>query len=73
MSGTVAEVRDFDDTYRREYPRLVAVAAALIGDRDSGQVLAHDKLVRALIRWARTSQLDSPGAWCHHVLVNACR
>ena len=63
----------FADVYRREYPRLVAVAAALTGDRDGAQDLAQDTLVKALIRWARLSEMESPGAWCHHVLVNACR
>lgn len=64
---------DFDEVYRREFPRLVAVAAALTGDGDGAQDLAQDTLVKALIRWERVSTLESPGAWCQHVIVNACR
>ena len=25
------------------------------------------------MRWGRVRGLERPGAWCHHVLVNACR
>lgn len=63
----------FDAVYRREYPGLIAVAAAMTGDRDGAQDLVQDTMVKAFIRWDRVSQLDRPGAWCHHVLVNACR
>jgi RNA polymerase sigma factor (sigma-70 family) len=63
----------FDDMYAREYPGLIAVASALTGHREDAQDLVHDTMVRALVRWDRVSRLDRPGAWCHHVLVNACR
>ncbi len=63
----------FDAIYRREYPGLIAVAAALTGDREGAQDLVQDTMVKAFVRWDRVSQLDRPGAWCHHVLVNACR
>lgn len=63
----------FDAVYRREYPGLIAVAAALTGDRDGAQDLVQDTMVKAFVRWDRVSQLDRPGAWCHHVLVNVCR
>lgn len=64
---------DFDAVYRREYPGLIAVAAALTGDRDGAQDLVQDTMVKAFVRWERVCHLDRPGAWCHHVLVNACR
>lgn len=63
----------FEAVYRLEYPGLIAVAAALTGDREGAQDLVQDTMVKAFIRWDRVSQLDRPGAWCHHVLVNACR
>jgi RNA polymerase sigma factor (sigma-70 family) len=66
-------VWEFDAVYLREYPGLVAVAAALTGDRDGAQDLVQDTMVKAFVRWDRVCQLDRPGAWCHHVLVNACR
>jgi RNA polymerase sigma factor (sigma-70 family) len=64
---------EFDAVYRHEYPGLIAVAAALTGDRDGAQDLVQDTMVKAFIRWDRVRHLDRPGAWCHHVLVNACR
>lgn len=63
----------FDAVYRREYPGLIAVAAALTGDRDGAQDLVQDTMVKAFVRWERVSRLERPGAWCHHVLVNTCR
>jgi RNA polymerase sigma-70 factor, ECF subfamily len=63
----------FEALYRGEYPGLVAVASALTGDRDGAHDLVQDTMVKAFIRWDRVSRLDRPGAWCHHVLVNACR
>lgn len=66
-------VWEFDAVYRREYAGLLAVAAALTGDRDGAQDLVQDTMVKAFLRWDRICQLDRPGAWCLHVLVNACR
>ena len=63
----------FETFYRDEYPGLVAVAAALTGDRDGACDLVQDTMVKAFVRWDRLAGLDRPGAWCHHVLVNACR
>ena len=63
----------FEALYRGEYPGLVAVASALTGDRDGAHDLVQDTMVKAFIRWDRVSRLERPGAWCHHVLINACR
>ncbi len=62
----------FEDVYRLEYPGLVAVATALAGDAEA-EDLVQDTMLKALIRWDHVGDLDRPGAWCHHVLVNACR
>lgn len=63
----------FETVYRSEYPGLVAVAAAITGDRDSAPDLVQDTMVKAFVRWNRIAAMERPGAWCHHVLVNACR
>lgn len=63
----------FEDVYRREYPSLVAVATALTGDLRDGEDAVQDTMVRAFVRWDTVGQLDRPGAWCHRVLLNACR
>jgi RNA polymerase sigma factor (sigma-70 family) len=64
---------DFEDVYRREYPGLVAVATALTGDVRDGEDAVQDAMVKAFVRWDAVGRLDRPGAWCHRVLLNACR
>lgn len=63
----------FEDVYRREYPGLVAVATALTGDVRDGEDAVQDTMVKAIVRWDSVGRLDRPGAWCHRVLLNACR
>ena len=63
----------FEDVYRREYPGLVAVATALTGDVRDGEDVVQDTMVKAFVRWDAVGQLERPGAWCHRVLLNACR
>ena len=63
----------FEGVYRREYPGLVAVATALTGDLRDGEDAVQDTMVRAFVRWDDVGRLDRPGAWCHRVLLNACR
>ncbi len=63
----------FEDVYRREYPGLVAVATALTGNLRDGEDAVQDTMVRAFVRWDHVGELDRPGAWCHRVLLNACR
>ena len=63
----------FEDVYRREYPGLVAVATALTGDVRDGEDAVQDTMVKAFVRWGDVGQLERPGAWCHRVLLNACR
>jgi RNA polymerase sigma-70 factor (ECF subfamily) len=69
----MALTSEFEDVYRREYPGLVAVATALTGDVRDGEDAVQDTMVRAFVRWDDVGQLERPGAWCHRVLVNACR
>jgi RNA polymerase sigma-70 factor (ECF subfamily) len=63
----------FEDVYRREYPGLVAVATALTGDLRDGEDAVQDTMVRAFVRGNDVGRLERPGAWCHRVLLNACR
>lgn len=63
----------FEDLYRAEYPGLVAVARAITGDLRDGEDLVQDTMVKTLVHWGRVGRLERPGAWCHRVLINACR
>ena len=69
----VAVTRGFEDLYRVEYPGLVAVARAITGDLRDGEDLVQDTMVKTFVQWDRIGRLERPGAWCHRVLVNACR
>ena len=74
MTSELAAVTPgFEDMYRHEYPGLVAVATALTGDLREGEDAVQDTMVRAFVRWDRVGGLERPGAWCHRVLLNACR
>ena len=72
-SELISVASGFEDVYRREYPGLVAVATALTGDLRDGEDAVQDTMVRAFVRWGDIGRLDRPGAWCHRVLLNACR
>ncbi len=69
----VTVTRGFEDLYRVEYPGLVAVARAITGDLRDGEDLVQDTMVKTFVQWGRVGQLERPGAWCHRVLINACR
>jgi DNA-directed RNA polymerase specialized sigma24 family protein len=68
----VPDFDGFEELYRREYPGLYGVASALVS-ADKRDDMVQDTMYRALLHWNRVRQLDRPGAWCHRVLVNACR
>jgi RNA polymerase sigma-70 factor (ECF subfamily) len=69
----VSLTSEFEDLYRREYPNLVAVATALTGDLRDGEDAVQDTMVKAFARWSDVGRLQRPGAWCHRVLLHACR
>ena len=62
---------DFDVFYRREYPRVVALAYALSGRRSAAEDLAQDAFLAAHQRWAQVREYDHPEAFVRRVLVNA--
>lgn len=66
--GTPME--DFEDFYRREHPRLLAVAVAVVGDREAARELVQDALLKAYAAWSKVAQLESPGGWTRRVLIN---
>jgi RNA polymerase sigma-70 factor (ECF subfamily) len=70
LSGAAAE--DFEVFFRREHPRLLGVAVAMVGDREAARDLTQEALLRAFHAWPKVRGLDSPGGWTRRVLVNLC-
>ena len=58
----------FDDFFRVEYPRLVPMVHALLGDRGRAEDVAQEALAAAQQAWPTVSRYDRPGAWVRRVL-----
>ncbi|MCU1458129.1 MAG: putative polymerase subfamily sigma factor, partial [Actinomycetia bacterium] len=58
---------DFDGFFRREYRKVVALAAVLCGRPAVAEELAQDAFVSAYRNWDRIARYDDPGAWVRRV------
>jgi len=65
-----ARAIEFDDHFRAEHARLVALGLALLGDADEARDLAQEALLRTYRSWATVRNLDRPGAWTRRVAIN---
>ncbi len=61
---------NFDDFFRSEYPRLVPMLHAVLGDRARAEDVAQEALVAAQRAWAKVHTYDKPGAWVRRVALN---
>jgi RNA polymerase sigma factor (sigma-70 family) len=59
----------FDDFYRAELPRLVALARALCGPALADDV-AQEAMLAAFRKWRRVSDLQYPAGWVRRVCAN---
>jgi RNA polymerase sigma-70 factor (ECF subfamily) len=60
---------DFAEFYQATYDRVVALVAAMVGDRHQAEDIAQEAFARALIRWSRVSRYDLPEAWVRRVAI----
>ena len=60
----------FDEFFRAEYRRVVALAAVLCGRAAVAEELAQDAFVSAYRHWERVRTYDDAGAWVRRVVVN---
>ena len=65
--------RDFDEFYRSEYGRVLALGLALCGDRGAAEDLVQDAFVAAHRKWAVVGGYDAPGAFVRRVVINRSR
>jgi RNA polymerase sigma factor (sigma-70 family) len=61
--------QSFEVFYRREMPRLVALARALSGS-SAADDLAQEAMLAAYRRWSEVAAYDNPEAWVRRVCVN---
>jgi RNA polymerase sigma-70 factor (ECF subfamily) len=60
---------DFAEFYQASYARVVALVAAVTGDRHQAEDIAQEAFARALIRWPRIARYDLPEAWVRRVAL----
>ncbi len=60
----------FETLFHREFPRMVAVAYAITGNRWAAEELAQEACLRAYRSWSSVSGYDKPGAWLRRVTIN---
>lgn len=68
--GLVDAAEEFAVVFRREFPRLAAYCAGLVGDRDLGADLAQEALART---WSRWTKVSDPRAYSYLVATNLAR
>ena len=60
----------FDDFFRTEYPRLVPMVHALLGDRGRAEDVAQEALAAAQQAWPTVGRYERPGAWVRRVALH---
>jgi RNA polymerase sigma-70 factor (ECF subfamily) len=65
----MAEPADFRDFYQANYRRMVAIVAAVMGDRAEAEDVVQEAFARALARWGRLGGYDLPEAWVRRVAL----
>lgn len=63
-------VEPFEAVFVREYPKMVALAAAVSGDRSTAEDTAQEAMTRLNRNWAKIQGYESPGAWVRRVTIN---
>lgn len=66
----VTETTGFEDFFRLQHPKLVALGMAMSGSREAGKDLAQEALLRTFRNWPTVSRYDNPAAWVRRVLIN---
>jgi len=69
-SQVVRAVEPYESFFRREFPKMVAVAYAMSGSRWAAEELAQEACLRAYRSWDTVSRYDKPGAWLRRVTIN---
>ncbi len=65
----LAEHDDFAEFYAASYGRVVALVAAIVGERQQAEDIAQEAFARALTRWPRIASYELPEAWVRRVAL----
>jgi DNA-directed RNA polymerase specialized sigma24 family protein len=73
--GTYMDIDNagFEKWYRTEHPRVLAALSVVASDPDLAQEVTAEAFARALQRWDRVGEMDSPGGWTYRVALNVLR
>jgi RNA polymerase sigma-70 factor (ECF subfamily) len=64
---------EFADWYGALWPRVLRAVTVSVGDPDLAEEATAEAFVKALVRWPKPLEYDSPSAWLHTVAVNEIR
>jgi RNA polymerase sigma-70 factor (ECF subfamily) len=67
---SVHAVPSFDALFVTEYPKMVALAAAVSGSRAHAEDIAQDAMGRLNRNWPKVQGYDNPGAWLRRITIN---
>ena len=63
-------VASFDALFVDEYPKMVALAAAVSGSRLHAEDIAQEAMTRLDRNWTKVQGYTKPGAWLRRVTIN---
>lgn len=65
-----ATATTFASIFVTEYQTMVALAAAVSGDRAHAEDIAQEAMMKLEKNWDRVQHFDKPGAWLRRVTIN---
>lgn len=69
-SVAISASADFEDFYRQERRRVLALAVALTGRWEVAEELSQEAFLAAHRNWSRIAGYEHPGAWIRRVVAN---
>lgn len=73
IGRAAAKSREFSAVFYEEYPRLWAVAYAMLGDGHLAEETVMEAFSTAFSSWSRFRAADNPPAYLRKTVLNLCR
>lgn len=71
--GVSEKYPGFEAWYNAEHPKVLAALVFVSGNADLAREATDEAFARALARWGRLQEMDSPGGWLYTVALNLVR